>query len=484
MKVNKDGNNKINSFSIIYLLEDKESNMDTSKQYRMENDTLGNVMIPSSSYYGAQTQRAIDNFPISGMHLPSSFIRAQGIIKASAAATNIQLGALSPEIGNAIIQASQEVIDGKLDTHFVVDVYQAGAGTSQNMNANEVIANRASEILAGPKRVHPNDDVNMSQSTNDTFPSALNIAAAETLVQRLLPAILQLQQEFQRKSDQFMPVLKSGRTHLHDGVPIRLGQEFSGYAGTISTVYQQLQKQLDKLYELGLGGNAIGTSVNLQPGYIPTVIQEVCNRTNLPFRQPENIFSFMQNMNEPIHCMLILKELAIHLIKITSDLRLLSSGPRTGLAEITLPPVQPGSTIMPGKVNPAILEMTHMVCCQIIGYEAAIATAGISGQLEINVMMPIIAHTLLHSIDLLTNSIQILITKCISGIQADEKICKKWMDESLSLVTGLSPKLGYDMASQIGLKADEENKTIKQVLEEKGLLTPEIDSAIDPNKMV
>jgi fumarate hydratase, class II len=458
--------------------------MSTFDQYRMENDTLGNTMVPSSAYYGAQTQRAIDNFPISGIRLPRSFIRAQGIIKASAASANMQLGLLSPEIAKAIIQASEEVIEGKLDMHFVVDVYQAGAGTSQNMNANEVIANRASEILGGPQRIHPNDDVNMSQSTNDTFPSALNIAAVETITQRLLPSMLQLQEELQKKADQFMPILKAGRTHLHDGVPIRLGQEFSGYAGTIYSVYKQLEKQVDELYVIGLGGTAIGTQVNSHPDYISKIMGEVRSRINLPFREPANLFSFMQNMNEPIRCMLTLKELAIHLIKITSDLRLLSSGPRTGLAEITLPPVQPGSTIMPGKVNPAILEMTHMVCCQIIGYETAISTAGIAGQLEINVMMPVIAHTLLHSIDLLANAIKILVTKCISGIQADEKICRKWMDESLSLVTGLSPKLGYDMASQIGLKADEEDKTIKQVLQEKGLLTEEIINAIDPTGMI
>ncbi|AOY74652.1 class II fumarate hydratase [Clostridium formicaceticum] len=458
--------------------------MDTLNQYRMENDALGNIMIPSSAYYGPQTQRAVENFPISGIRLPRSFIRTQGIIKASAASANMQLGMLSPEIGKAIIQASEEVIEGKWDMHFVVDVYQAGAGTSQNMNANEVIAKRASEIIGHAQQVHPNDDVNMSQSTNDTFPSALNIATVEAIVQNLLPALLGLYQELQKKADQFMPVLKAGRTHLHDGVPIRLGQEFSGFAATIHAVYLQLEKQLDGLYEIGLGGNAIGTRINLQPEYIPKVIQEVCNRTKLPFRKPANIFAFMQNMNEPIRCMLTLKELAIHLIKITSDLRLLSSGPRTGLAEITLPPVQPGSTIMPGKVNPAILEMTHMVCCQIIGYETAIATAGMASQLEINVMMPVIAHTLLHSIDLLANTIQILITKCISGIQADEEVCKKWMQESLSLITGLSPKLGYDMASQIGLKADEENKTIQQVLQEKGLLTAEISNAIDPNGMV
>jgi fumarate hydratase class II len=457
--------------------------MDASSQYRMENDTLGSIMVPKSAYYGSQTQRAIDNFNISGITLPRVFIKAQGIIKAASATTNMAMGTLAPDMGKAIVQAAEEVIEGKWDTEFVVDVYQAGAGTSQNMNVNEVIASRATELVGGTQRVNPNDHVNMSQSTNDTFPSALNMAAAEEITARLLPVLNQLQEAFQKKADQFMPILKAGRTHLHDGVPIRLGQEFSGYAETVNTVKQQLTERLDGLYVIGLGGNAIGTKVNLQPGYIPKVMEEIRKRTNMPFREPANIFSFMQNMNEPIRCMLTLKELATHLIKITSDLRLLSSGPRTGLAEITLPPVQPGSTIMPGKVNPAILEMTHMVCCQVIGYETAVATAGIAGQLEINVMMPVIAHTFLHAIDLMVNAINTLVPKCINGIDVNQANCERWMNESLSLVTGLSPSLGYDMASQIGMSADEENKTIKQILMEKGLLTEEVIQAIDPKGM-
>ena len=458
--------------------------MKAKKEIRIENDALGSTMIASSSYYGAQTQRAIENFPISGLRLPKSLIKAQGIIKAASAAVNTELGTLTPEMGEAIVKAAEEVAEGKWDDHFVVDVYQAGAGTSQNMNANEVIAKRANEIMGAGEEIHPNDHVNMSQSSNDTFPSAVNMAAAETLTQNLLPALLKLQQELQKKADQFMPVLKAGRTHLHDGVPIRLGQEFLGYAETVRFIYNQLQSNLNNLLQIGLGGNAVGTNINLQPGYIPKVIQEVRKRSGLPFREPDNIFAFMQNMNEPIRCMLTLKELSIHLIKITSDLRLLSSGPRTGLAEINLPSVQPGSTIMPGKVNPAILEMTHMVCCQVIGYETAVATAGLGGQLEINVFMPLIAHTFLHSIELLSNAITVLTDKCIGGIAANEKMCKMWMDASLSLVTGLSSKLGYDIASQIGLKADDDNKTIKEVLQEKGLLTEEYLTAIDPNGMV
>lgn len=458
-----------------------------SENFRTEKDPLGKVKVPEEAYYGVQTQRAVENFRISGLRLPRSFIRAQGIIKASAALANMQTGSLEKEIGNAIAKASEEVVEGKWDEHFVVDVYQAGAGTSQNMNANEIIANRASEILGeglGSYKVHPNDHVNMSQSTNDTFPSALNIAACENIIQRLLPALKELHEALEKKSEEFRPVLKSGRTHLHDAVPMRLGQEFSGYAETIHTIYHRLESNLDILYEIGLGGNAIGTKINLHPEYIQKVMKEVCNRTKLPFRQPMDIFSFMQNTRGPIQTMLTLKELAIHLIKITSDLRLLSSGPRTGLAEITLPSVQPGSTIMPGKVNPAILEMTHMVCCQIIGHEAAVATAGMAGQLEINVMMPFIAYVFLESIDLLANALPTLVSKCINGIKANEKVCEIWMNSSLSLVTGLSPKLGYDMASQIGKEADEKSKTIEQILEEKGLLTEENLKAINPKGMI
>jgi fumarate hydratase class II len=463
--------------------------MKSFDQFRTEKDPLGEIMVPLGAYYGAQTQRAVNNFPISGIYLPRSFIKAQGVIKASAALANMELGKLSNEVGKAIIEASEEVIEGKWDEHFVVDIYQAGAGTSQNMNTNEVIANRASELLGDSlesttKQVHPNDHVNMSQSTNDTFHASINMAAVEMIVQRLLPALSQLEQELHRKSEELMPILKSGRTHLHDAVPMRLGQEFTGFAGTIHFVHQQMEECLQTLYEIGLGGNAIGTKINLHPEYISKVMKEVCRRTQLPFHEPENMFRFMQNTSAPIRTMMALKELAIHLIKITSDLRLLSSGPRTGLAEITLPSVQVGSTIMPGKVNPAILEMTHMVCSQIIGYETAITTAGIAGQLEMNFMMPLIAHTLLQSIELLSNAIDILVTKCINGIQANEQKCKDWMEASLALVTALSPTMGYDLASQIGKQADEENKTLKQVLEEKGLLTAEVKKLLNPEGMI
>lgn len=461
--------------------------MRSNQQFRKDNDPLGEVKIPKGAYYGAQTKRAVDNFQISGMKLPRSFIKAQGIIKASAALVNMETGKLNKEMGKAIIQAAEEVIAGNWDEHFVVDIYQAGAGTSQNMNANEIIANRASEIMGGTiesKLVHANDHVNMSQSTNDTFPSALNMAVVENLVNRLIPSITALVKELEKKSEEFMPVLKSGRTHLHDAVPIKLGQEFQGYAGTIKSILALIEMELDRFYELGLGGNAIGTQIDLHPSYIRLVMKEICKRTKLPFKESKVLFSFMQNPIASIGLMLRLKELSIHLIKITSDLRLLSSGPRTGLSEITLPSVQPGSTIMPGKVNPAILEMVHMVSCQVIGYETAVAMAGTAGQLEINVMMPLIAHTVLHSIEIMSNAIETLTQKCIQGIEANKERCAELMEASLALVTGLSSSLGYDVASQIGMQADEENKTLEEVLMEKGMFSKENKKAIEPQEFL
>lgn len=458
-----------------------------SKEFRTEKDPLGNVKIPVEAYYGSQTLRAIDNFPVSGKRFPRAMIKAQGTIKCAAAKVNWDLGMLPKAMAKAIIQASQEVMEGKWDDHFVIDVYQAGAGTSQNMNVNEVIATRANEIAgitSKKDRIHPNDHVNMSQSTNDTFPSALNMAALDLLIHKLFPSLNNLRLSLEKKSLEFSNVVKSGRTHLHDAIPIRLGQEFYGYAGTVKETEQQLHQATEGLYELGLGGRAIGTLAGLNPDYIPRVVKEVSTLTSLPFKEPENMFSFMQNRNAPIRVMAALKDLAVHLIKITSDLRLLSSGPRTGLPEITLPSVQPGSTIMPGKVNPAILEMTHMVCCTIIGNDTAMTTAGTASQLEINVMMPLMAYTLLDSIEVMGNALEILDKKCISGIEASEEICKNLMEASLALVTGLSPHLGYDLASEIGMQADEENKTIKEVLKERGLLTKKLEKALDPYGML
>jgi fumarate hydratase class II len=455
--------------------------------YRISTDSLGQVKVPKNALYGPQTQRAVENFPISGLRLPRSFIRAQGIIKAAAAVANRDLGQLDERIANAIILAAEEVIEGKWDEHFVVDVFQAGAGTSQNMNANEVIANRATEMLGGrygDNIVHPNDHVNMAQSTNDTIHVAINIAAAESMERKLLPALHQLEKALWAKAEEFMPVIKAGRTHLQDAVPIRLGQEFSGYQKNISDCIGQLKSCLQALLFIGLGGNAVGTGINAHPSYAVQAIREIAKRTGLPFTEPDNRFGFMQNTTAAIRVHAVLKEMAIHLIKLTSDLRLLSSGPRTGLAEIRLPAVQPGSSIMPGKVNPVILEMMYMAASQVIGNDAVITTAGIGSQLEINVMMPVIAHNLLQSIGILANAVHVLTVKCIAGIEVNHEQCRRWLDASLSLVTALNPLIGYDRAAQIAKKAYAENKTLKQVIAEEGMMTDEIEAALQPERMV
>lgn len=460
---------------------------DGDHEYRISTDSLGQVKVPKNALYGPQTQRAVENFPISGLRLPRSFIRAQGIIKASAAAANRDLRQLDERIANAIILAAEEVIEGKWDAQFVVDVFQAGAGTSQNMNANEVIANRATEMLGGrygDNIVHPNDHVNMAQSTNDTIHVAINIAAAESIQRKLLPAVHQLEKALWLKAEEFMPVIKSGRTHLQDAVPIRLGQEFSGYAKNISDCIGHLKASSQALFFIGLGGNAVGTGINAHPSYAAYAVREIAKRTGLPFAEPDNRFGFMQNTTAAIRVHSVLKEMAIHLIKLTSDLRLLSSGPRTGLAEIRLPAVQPGSSIMPGKVNPVILEMMYMAASQVIGNDAVITTSGIGSQLEINVMMPVIAHNLLQSIEILANSVDILTAKCIVGIEVNHEQCRHWLDASLSLVTALNPLIGYDRAAQIAKKAYAENKTLKQVLAEEGLMSEQIEAALQPERMV
>ncbi len=445
--------------------------------YRIMRDTLGEVRVPEGAYYGPQTQRAKENFPISGLRLPRVFIRAQGIIKAAAAYANQRVGMLDEKRAAAIIQAAEEVIEGRWDDHFVVDVYQAGAGTSQNMNANEVIANRAAELLGGKvgdtQLVHPNDHVNMAQSTNDTIHVAINVAAAEQMVGRLLPALKRLYDALAQKAEAFQPIVKSGRTHLQDAVPIRLGQEFSGYAVTLKRNIAQLEQILRELYPIGLGGNAVGTGVNAHPDYPKLAVQQVAERTGLPFCLPENRFYFMQNTHGAIRVSGALKHLAVDLIKISSDLRLLSSGPRTGLAEIRLPAVQPGSSIMPGKVNPVMAEMMYMVCSQVIGGDAVIAAAGMGSQLEINVMMPVIAFNLLHSLEILANSMDAFTERCIKGIEVNEAQCRYWLERSAAIATVLNPVIGYERAASLAKRALEENRTVRQLVLESGILPPD-----------
>ncbi|MCQ6268043.1 class II fumarate hydratase [Fictibacillus sp. WQ 8-8] len=458
-------------------------------EYRIAKDTLGEVKVPKEAYYGAQTQRAVENFPISGQRLPFAFVKAQAIIKASAAAANRDCGELEEKQANAIIQAAEEIMEGRLKDQFVVDAYQAGAGTSQNMNANEVIASRASELLGGSKgdwsKVHPNDHVNMAQSTNDTIHVAINIAAAQELYQNLYPALEKTIKALRNKQKDFHHIIKSGRTHLQDAVPMRLGHSFGGYAESLQKVYDALKQSEPFLFEIGLGGNAVGTGINAHPEYAERAIKEVADRSGLPFKAPTDRFRFMQNNGAAIQISGHLKELAIHLIKISSDLRLLSSGPRTGISELILPAVQPGSSIMPGKVNPVILENMYMICSQVIGNDTCITTAGIGSQLEINVMMPVIGLNLLHSITILSSGLSVFTDRCINGLEANESRIRELMEQSLAIATALNPKTGYEKAAEVAKESYKSGKTVKEVAVEKGYVTEEeADSLLNPEKLV
>ncbi len=459
------------------------------EKYRIQQDSLGEVKVPKEAYYGAQTQRAVENFPISGLRLPRRFIRAQGVIKFSAAFANSKAGVLEQKKADAIMEAAKEVMEGKWDDQFVVDVYQAGAGTSQNMNANEVIANRAIEILGGEigdtSIIHPNDHVNMAQSTNDTIHVAINISAVEAVHHDLFPVLDDIIATLDEKGKDFYHIIKSGRTHLQDAVPIRLGQEFYGYRATLEEAKKTIEESLDLLYQIGLGGNAVGTGINAHPDYATSAIAKVSDLTGFPFRTPEVRFMFMQNTQGAIKLSGALKNLAIHLIKIASDLRLLSSGPRTGMAEIILPAVQPGSSIMPGKVNPVMAEMMNMIGSQVIGNDATIASAGQASQLELNVMMPVIGYNLLHAIQILANGMKAFNDRAIKGIEANEERCHELMEQSLALGTALNPVIGYDRAAKIAKKAYSSGKTIREVVKEEGILSDEeLNKYLDTSKMV
>ncbi|WP_221566623.1 aspartate ammonia-lyase [Alkalihalobacillus sp. TS-13] len=459
------------------------------ENHRIAKDTLGEIKVPKDAYFGAQTQRAVENFPISGLRLPRAFIRAQAIIKRSAAIANRDTGQIEEKKANAIIQAAEEVMEGKLDEQFVVDAYQAGAGTSQNMNANEVIASRASEILGGERgdwtKVHPNDDVNMAQSTNDTIHVAINIAVAEELHRQLYPALEKTIQALEEKAEEFQPYIKSGRTHLQDAVPMRLGQSFDGYAQSIKNAYDAVKLAEPFLYEIGLGGNAVGTGINSHPEYSDRAIMAVAESTGLGFKQPKNRFSFMQNTGAAIRVSHALKEIAIHLIKVSSDLRLLSSGPRTGIAELNLPPVQPGSSIMPGKVNPVIPENLYMICSQVIGNDTCVSTAGIGSQLEINPMMPIIGYNVLQSITILSTGMDTFTERCINGIEPNEDRMSELMENSLALATALNPKIGYEKAAEIAKESFRTGKTVREIILERGIMSEkEAADLLDPENLV
>jgi fumarate hydratase class II len=444
--------------------------------FRIERDSMGEMRVPANAYYGAQTARAVDNFPISTLRFSRRFIRALGYIKAAAARANVQLKLLEPKLGQAIEAAALEVASGKFDGEFVVDVFQTGSGTSTNMNANEVIATRAIELLGGTrgdKSVHPNDHVNMGQSTNDVFPTAIHVAAMGAVETHALPAMRQLAEAFHAKANEFADVVKAGRTHLQDAVPVTLGQEFSGYASVIRHGVARIEATRSHLSELAIGGTALGTGLNAHPEFAARVITELRTLTGHLFRRAENAFEAMQNRDACVELSGALKTVAVGLMKITNDLRLLTSGPRTGFNEIELPATQPGSSIMPGKVNPVIPEAVNMVVAQIIGNDAAIAVAGMNGNLDLNVMMPVIAHNLLESLDLLGSAAKVLAEKCVGGIAANVAQCLDYGERTASLVTAVAPILGYDVAAKIFKKALAENKPMRQAILEAGLIPKE-----------
>jgi len=443
-------------------------------EYHIEHDFLGDVEIPADAYYGVQTMRAVRNFPISGLRAHREFIAAMAAIKEAATSANAALGALEKNVADAVIRAAQEVRAGDHDAQFVVDVYQAGAGTSSHMNANEVIANRAIELLDGERGdyalVHPNDQVNLGQSTNDVYPTAMRIAAL-WMVAPLDEALADLATALDVKKSQFMRIVKSGRTHLADAAPITLGQEFGGYAAAVARARNVIAKASEDLHDLGIGGTAVGTGLTAPDGYRARVVANLAEITDLPLRASANTFESMQS-NAPFAVLSgALRALALELIRIANDLRLLSSGPNTGLSEIVLPAVQPGSSIMPGKVNPVICEMTNMVAFQVCGFDTTIALAVQAGQLELNVMMPVINYNLLQSLSILTASIRALTDKCVVGISAREDVCRRNAYASVGLATILKPALGYDKAAEIAKESVRTGKSIGDLAIEKGYLT-------------
>ena len=459
-----------------------------NSDYRVERDTMGEVHIPRDAYYGAQTQRAVENFPVSGVRFPRAFIEALGVIKKCCAQVNLQLERLDPKLAEAIIGAAEEVRLGKLDPEFVLDIFQTGSGTSTNMNANEVIATRANERLSGRKAttspVHPNDHVNMSQSSNDVIPSAIHVAALSTISKELIPALEGLYESLKEKSAAFDDIVKIGRTHLQDAVPIRLGQEFSGYARQVALGIENLKGLREDLGELALGGTAVGTGLNCTPGFAAQVIGFISRETGCSFTEARNHFSAQASQDAAVRASGALKSVAVSLMKIANDVRWLSSGPRCGIGEIRIPAVQPGSSIMPGKVNPVIPESVTQVAAHVMGNDVAIGIGCQSGNFELNVMLPMIAHNLLESVRLLASVTRIFSEKCVSGISADRQRCEAFIENSLAMCTSLAPVIGYEKAAAIAKKAYADGKTVRQVAMEENVLPGEaLDKLLDPRGM-
>ncbi|MFF7284152.1 class II fumarate hydratase [Streptomyces griseorubiginosus] len=458
-------------------------------EYRIEHDSMGEVQVPVDAKWRAQTQRAVENFPISGQRIERAHIEALARIKGAAAKVNARLGVLDKDIAEAVQEAAEEVAEGRWDEHFPIDVFQTGSGTSSNMNANEVIATLATERLGEGRSVHPNDHVNASQSSNDVFPSSIHIAATAAVTQDLIPALEHLAAALTRKSEEFADVVKSGRTHLMDATPVTLGQEFGGYAAQIRYGVERLTASLPRLAELPLGGTAVGTGINTPPGFSAAVIEEVARTTGLPLTEARDHFEAQGARDGIVETSGQLRTIAVGLTKIANDLRWMSSGPRTGLAEISLPDLQPGSSIMPGKVNPVIPEAVLMVAAQVIGNDATVATAGAAGNFELNVMLPVIAKNVLESIRLLANVSRLLADRTVDGIVAHRERAREYAESSPSVVTPLNKYIGYEEAAKVAKKALAERKTIRQVVLESGyvergdLTEQQLDEALDVLRM-
>ena len=454
---------------------------------RTERDSMGEVQVPEGAYYGASTQRAVDNFPVSDLRFGRTFIWAMGLLKASAAVVNKDMGSVDSEKADSIMIAAEQVMNGDLDEHFVVDIFQTGSGTSTNMNANEVIANRATELLGGDlgsKLVHPNDHVNAGQSSNDTIPTAIHVAAVAGIEANLLPALDRLGDALEAKAVEFDHILKSGRTHLMDATPVRLGQEFGGYATQIRNGAERVRRVLPELYELALGGTAVGTGINAPDGFPAATIAEMARRSGYAFVEAPNHFEAQAAKDAVVSASGALKTVAVSLFKIVNDLRWMSSGPRTGIAEIKLPSLQPGSSIMPGKVNPVIPEMMMQVAAQVIGNDAAITWGGANGNFELNVMMPLMAHNLLQSIDLLATASDVMTDKLVQGIEADPERAQWLLEQNVIIITALVPVIGYDKSAEVAKKAFAEGRGVREVALELGVLPEaELNAALDLRPM-
>ncbi|WP_455383112.1 class II fumarate hydratase [Salinispira pacifica] len=459
-----------------------------AEKHRTESDTMGKVELPEWAYWGAQTQRAVENFTVSDARIPRAMVRALALIKKYAARTNAYLGVLDEKLAGAIDTAATEVLEGKWKDHFPIDVYQTGSGTSWNMNMNEVVANRANELLGQPlgtkKPVHPNDHVNRGQSSNDVIPAAVHIADRME-AEKLISSLEKLHKALSERAAEFAEVVKIGRTHLQDAVPMTLGQEFSGYAAQIEKAIRRVRNALPSLEELALGGTAVGTGINCDPEFAPLVCKGIAEHTDLPFKPAANKFEAIATRDAQVELMGVLNTVATSLMKIANDLRLLASGPRAGLGEITLPSLQPGSSIMPGKVNPVIPEMVIQVAAHVCGQAVAVTIGGQNAPLELNMMNPLIAYETLSAMELLTRTAAAFADKCIAGITADEERASYWIEWSLALVTPLATEIGYDRASAIAYRAFKEKRAVREVAREEKVLPDErLDELLDPKKMI